>query len=53
VADAVSIERAARAVHHDPGALDALVNNAGIGADFGVAGAARAAASSRTASESF
>ena len=35
-----SIERAAAAVRADPGALDVLVNNAGIGSDFGVAGAA-------------
>jgi NAD(P)-dependent dehydrogenase (short-subunit alcohol dehydrogenase family) len=35
-----SIERAAAAVRADPGALDVLVNNAGIGSDFGLAGAA-------------
>jgi NAD(P)-dependent dehydrogenase (short-subunit alcohol dehydrogenase family) len=38
VADPASIERAATAVREDPGALDVLVNNAGIGSDFGVAG---------------
>jgi NAD(P)-dependent dehydrogenase (short-subunit alcohol dehydrogenase family) len=38
VADPGSIERAAAAVKADPGRLDVLVNNAGIGADFGVAG---------------
>ena len=38
VADPASIERAAAAVREDPGALDVLVNNAGIGSDFGVAG---------------
>ena len=39
VADPSSIEAAAAAVTQDPGRLDVLVNNAGIGADFGVAGA--------------
>jgi NAD(P)-dependent dehydrogenase (short-subunit alcohol dehydrogenase family) len=39
VSDPASIERAAAAVREDPGALDVLVNNAGIGADFGVSGA--------------
>jgi NAD(P)-dependent dehydrogenase (short-subunit alcohol dehydrogenase family) len=39
VADSASIEQAARQVHDDPGRLDVLVNNAGIGSDFGVAGA--------------
>jgi NAD(P)-dependent dehydrogenase (short-subunit alcohol dehydrogenase family) len=39
VADPASIERAAAALAEDPGALDVLVNNAGIGSDFGVAGA--------------
>jgi NAD(P)-dependent dehydrogenase (short-subunit alcohol dehydrogenase family) len=39
VSDPASIERAAAAVTADPGALDVLVNNAGIGSDFGVAGA--------------
>jgi NAD(P)-dependent dehydrogenase (short-subunit alcohol dehydrogenase family) len=38
VGDPGSIERAAAAVHEDPGRLDVLVNNAGIGSDFGVAG---------------
>ena len=33
-----SIERAAAAIDDDPGALDVLVNNAGIGTDWGVAG---------------
>ncbi|HZG49688.1 MAG TPA: SDR family oxidoreductase [Thermoleophilaceae bacterium] len=35
-----SIGRAAAAVRADPGALDVLVNNAGIGSDFGVPGTA-------------
>jgi NAD(P)-dependent dehydrogenase (short-subunit alcohol dehydrogenase family) len=39
VADPASIERAAAAMADDPGSLDVLVNNAGIGSDFGVAGA--------------
>ena len=39
VSDAGSIERAAAALSEDPGRLDVLVNNAGIGPDFGVAGA--------------
>ena len=39
VSDPASIERAAAAVRDDPGALDVLVNNAGIGSDFGIAGA--------------
>jgi NAD(P)-dependent dehydrogenase (short-subunit alcohol dehydrogenase family) len=39
VADPVSIAQAAERVHSDPGSLDVLVNNAGIGSDFGVAGA--------------
>jgi NAD(P)-dependent dehydrogenase (short-subunit alcohol dehydrogenase family) len=38
VSDPASIERAAAAVADDPGSLDVLINNAGIGADFGVAG---------------
>ena len=38
VADPDSIERAAAAVKEDPGALDVLVNNAGIGTDWGVSG---------------
>jgi NAD(P)-dependent dehydrogenase (short-subunit alcohol dehydrogenase family) len=40
VADAESIERAAEQVSRDPGRLDVLVNNAGIGSDFGVSGTA-------------
>ena len=39
VSDPASIERAAAEVARDPGALDVLVNSAGIGSDFGVAGA--------------
>jgi len=39
VSDPESIASAAGQVHEDPGRLDALVNNAGIGSDFGVAGA--------------
>ncbi|MEX2195485.1 MAG: SDR family oxidoreductase [Thermoleophilaceae bacterium] len=39
VADPASIERAAARLAADPGRLDVLVNNAGIGGDFGVAGA--------------
>jgi NAD(P)-dependent dehydrogenase (short-subunit alcohol dehydrogenase family) len=38
VADAASIARAAAEVAADPGRLDVLVNNAGVGSDFGVAG---------------
>jgi NAD(P)-dependent dehydrogenase (short-subunit alcohol dehydrogenase family) len=38
VSDPASIERAAAAVAQDPGSLDVLVNNAGIGSDFGVSG---------------
>ena len=38
VSDPASIARAAAAVADDPGSLDVLVNNAGIGSDFGVAG---------------
>jgi NAD(P)-dependent dehydrogenase (short-subunit alcohol dehydrogenase family) len=38
VSDPASIERAAAAVAQDPGALDVLVNNAGVGLDWGVAG---------------
>ena len=38
VSDPASIERAAAAVSDDPGSLDVLVNNAGIGSDFGVSG---------------
>jgi NAD(P)-dependent dehydrogenase (short-subunit alcohol dehydrogenase family) len=40
VSDPDSIARAAARVHEDPGRLDVLVNNAGIGADFGVSGTA-------------
>ena len=40
VSDPASIERAAAEVHADPGRLDVLVNNAGIGSDFGVSGTA-------------
>jgi NAD(P)-dependent dehydrogenase (short-subunit alcohol dehydrogenase family) len=40
VADPASIEAAAKQVREDPGRLDVLVNNAGIGSDFGVAGTA-------------
>ena len=39
VSDPASIEEAVAAVRADPGRLDVLVNNAGIGSDFGVAGA--------------
>jgi NAD(P)-dependent dehydrogenase (short-subunit alcohol dehydrogenase family) len=38
VSSPASIERASAAVTSDPGRLDVLVNNAGIGLDFGVAG---------------
>jgi NAD(P)-dependent dehydrogenase (short-subunit alcohol dehydrogenase family) len=38
VSDPASIERAAASVAEDPGSLDVLVNNAGIGSDFGVSG---------------
>jgi NAD(P)-dependent dehydrogenase (short-subunit alcohol dehydrogenase family) len=38
VSDPGSIERAAAAVTEEPGMLDVLVNNAGIGTDFGVSG---------------
>jgi NAD(P)-dependent dehydrogenase (short-subunit alcohol dehydrogenase family) len=38
VADPRSIEAMAERVHADPGRLDVLVNNAGIGSDFGVSG---------------
>jgi NAD(P)-dependent dehydrogenase (short-subunit alcohol dehydrogenase family) len=38
VSDQASIAEAAARVHADPGRLDVLVNNAGIGSDFGVAG---------------
>jgi NAD(P)-dependent dehydrogenase (short-subunit alcohol dehydrogenase family) len=39
VSDPASIERAAAELSADPRQLDVLVNNAGIGSDFGVAGA--------------
>jgi NAD(P)-dependent dehydrogenase (short-subunit alcohol dehydrogenase family) len=38
VTDPESIERAAAAVREDPGSLDVLVNNAGVGIDFNVSG---------------
>jgi NAD(P)-dependent dehydrogenase (short-subunit alcohol dehydrogenase family) len=38
VTDEESIERAAAAVREDPGSLDVLVNNAGVGEDFNVSG---------------
>ena len=40
VADPQSIAAAAESVSADPGSLDVLVNNAGIGSDFGVSGTA-------------
>jgi len=40
VADPRSIAAAAESVRTDPGRLDVLVNNAGIGSDFGVSGLA-------------
>src|ERR1700676_1933397 len=40
VADPASIEAAAKRVLEDPGRLDVLVNNAGVGSDFGVSGTA-------------
>jgi NAD(P)-dependent dehydrogenase (short-subunit alcohol dehydrogenase family) len=40
VSDPHSIEAAAAAVSAEPGKLDVLVNNAGIGLDFGVSGTA-------------
>jgi NAD(P)-dependent dehydrogenase (short-subunit alcohol dehydrogenase family) len=39
VSDPASIERAASQMTADPGRLDVLVNNAGVGTDWGVAGA--------------
>jgi len=38
VADPMSIAEATEQIRADPGRLDVLVNNAGIGSDFGVAG---------------
>jgi NAD(P)-dependent dehydrogenase (short-subunit alcohol dehydrogenase family) len=38
VSDAGSIQRAAAQLHDDPGRLDVLVNNAGVGTDWGVSG---------------
>ena len=38
VSDPAGIERAAAEVTEDPGRLDVLVNNAGVGTDWGVAG---------------
>jgi NAD(P)-dependent dehydrogenase (short-subunit alcohol dehydrogenase family) len=38
VADPASIEAAAAQLHDDPGRLDVLVNNAGVGTDWGVSG---------------
>jgi NAD(P)-dependent dehydrogenase (short-subunit alcohol dehydrogenase family) len=38
VADPASIEAVAKLVSDDPGRLDVLVNNAGVGTDFGVSG---------------
>jgi NAD(P)-dependent dehydrogenase (short-subunit alcohol dehydrogenase family) len=40
VADAASIESAAERLRGDPGRLDVLVNNAGVGTDWGVSGTA-------------
>jgi NAD(P)-dependent dehydrogenase (short-subunit alcohol dehydrogenase family) len=39
VSDVESIDRAVEAVKAEPGRLDVLVNNAGVGTDWGVAGA--------------
>jgi NAD(P)-dependent dehydrogenase (short-subunit alcohol dehydrogenase family) len=38
VSDEVSIERAAAQLRESPGSLDVLVNNAGVGSDWGVSG---------------
>ncbi|HEV2998971.1 MAG TPA: SDR family oxidoreductase [Solirubrobacteraceae bacterium] len=38
VSDPASVVEAAASVHADPGRLDVLVNNAGVGLDFGVSG---------------
>ena len=38
VSDAGSIQRVAAQLHDDPGRLDVLVNNAGVGTDWGVSG---------------
>jgi NAD(P)-dependent dehydrogenase (short-subunit alcohol dehydrogenase family) len=40
VADEESITRASRQLHESPGRLDVLVNNAGVGTDWGVSGTA-------------
>lgn len=40
VSNPASIERAAEQVAADPGRLDVLVNNAGVGLDFGISGLA-------------
>ncbi len=40
VSDPASIQAAAEQVRADPGRLDVLVNNAGVGSDFGVSGTA-------------
>jgi NAD(P)-dependent dehydrogenase (short-subunit alcohol dehydrogenase family) len=40
VADPASVAAAAEEVQEDPGRLDVLVNNAGVGTDFGVSGTA-------------